>query len=171
MPARDTVRVVVVLLATIGVATMFAGSAAAVDLGAVSIDDSNDDAAVEVDTGLDTEGSQSGGGGSGHVSVDTGEGGAAGTGAAAVDAEDQSVSVAAAGDGGPDGNEQSGSVDCTFDQESVQNPQEACDYQAPGGDGLPEPPVDELPEPPSDELPELPGDELPEVPVDGLQAV
>lgn len=170
---RTTVRTVAALVTALCVVTMFAGSAAAIDLGAVSVDDSGDDAAVEIDTGLDTEGSQSGGGGSGSVSVDTAEGGAEGSGAAAVDAEDQSVSVAAAGEGGPDGNEQGGSVDCTFDQESVQNPQEACDYDAPGGDGLPEPPTDELPD---DELPELPGGDIPVdpgagVPLDGLQVV
>lgn len=167
MLERNTVRTIVALVTALCVATTFAGSAAAIDLGAVSVDDSGDDAAVDIDTGLDTEASQSGGGGSGHVSVDSDEGGAAGAGAVEGDAENQSVTVAAAGEGGPAGDEQRGSVECTFDQESAQDPQEACDYQLPGGDDSPLP---------DDQLPELPGDDLPVdpgggIPLDGLQAL
>lgn len=164
---RTTVRTVVTLVAALGVVTMFTGSAVALDLGGIGVGDSADDAPVEIDTGLETEASQSGGGGGGSVSVDSDQGSAAGSGAVGVDAENQSVTVAAAGSGGPDGNEQSASVECTIDQDSVTSPQDAC--ETPGGDGLPEPPVDELPD---DELPELPGDELPggevPLPIDGL---
>lgn len=157
-------------MAALSVVTMFAGSAAAIDLGAVSVDDSSDDAAVDIDTGLDTEASQSGGGGSGGVSVQTDQGGAQGSGAVEGDVQNQSLTVAAAGEGGPAGNTVGGAVECEISPDSAQNPQEACDYQLPGGDSSPLP-DDQLPG-----LPGLPGDRLPVdpgggIPVDGLQAI
>lgn len=163
MTARNTVRLLVTLGAALCVVTMFAGSAAAVDLGAVSVDDGGDDAAVDIDTGLDTEADQSGGGGSGNVAVDTDQGGAEGAGAVEGDVQNQSVTVAASGEGGPAGNEVGGGVECELSPDSAQNPQEACEFDTPGGDNP-------LPEDPGGDLPIDPGGNLP-LPVDGLQSL
>lgn len=184
MLQRSTVRTVAALVTALCVATTFAGTAAALDLGAVSIDDDGDDAAVEIDTALDTEASQSGGGGSGGVSVQSDEGGAEGSGGVAGDVENQSLSVQAEGEGGPAGDEVGGSLHCELGPDAAEDPAEVCAVEGPGGgddsplpiddvppEDSPIPPEDVPPEPPGGDepLPELPGGEVP-LPLDGLQS-
>lgn len=169
MTARLTVRTMATLVTALGVVTMFTGSAVAVGLGPVGVAEEDGDAVVDVE--LDTDAGETGSGGSGTVAVDSAQGGAEGTGAVAGDVEEQSLNVTAAGEGGPAGEASNGSVSCEISPDSVRNPQDVCDYEAPGGgeNPIPDAPGDELPdgELPGDDLPELPDEEPPELPGDG----
>lgn len=118
-------------MAALGVVTLFAGSATAVDLGGGGVSEEGGDA---VDVTLDTETSDSGGGGSGRVAVESEWGGADGSGAVAGGVEDQSLTVAAAGEGGPAGDEVGGGIECAVSPDSAQNRQEACEVDSPGAE-------------------------------------
>jgi hypothetical protein len=138
------------------VATMFAGSAAAlvnVDTG----EEQESDGLVNVDTGLDSDASQSGGGGSGGLAVNTSQGGVAGVGSVQADANDPSLTVGAEGEGGPAGNQVNASVECTLGPGAAEDPQSVCETETPGG-GIPSP-GDSLPSP-GEGVPS-PGDVLP----------
>lgn len=149
MSGTNTVRTVVALITALCVATMFAGSAAAVPLDdTVELDDGDG----VVDINLESESDDSGGSGSGSAAVETGQGGAAGEAGAGVDTDDPSVTVAAEGEAGPAGDKQGAGVECELSQESAQNPQDACEVDAPGDGEVPDP-GEEVPIPIDDLLP------------------
>lgn len=153
MTSRSTIRTVATLVASLAVVTMFAGVGAAAPLG--------------IDTGLADEGSQSGSGGGGAVDISTGQGpGVNGSAAVGVDQENQSLTVAADGQGGPNGDDVGGGVECTF----TAAPENPCEVDSPGGGGgpgLPSPPGDGLPSPPGDGLPSLPSPPTDQLPAPG----
>lgn len=137
MTSRTTVRTVVTLVAALCVVTMFTGSAVAlVNFGSDAADD-DDDGLVNIDTGLDTEAGESGGGGFGGLSVDTDQGGASGVGAVEANAATQELNVTLEGQGGPGAEEERTKVgvDCTLSPDSATAPQDACE---PIGDIPPE---------------------------------
>ncbi|WP_336134318.1 hypothetical protein [Natronomonas amylolytica] len=174
MSTRLTARTLVSVLIALCVATTFAGSAAAAGLDdATDVTDDlgdTDDLTDGIGDGVNVtdevpeveepEIGGDGGGGDGSVSVESDQGSVAGGGE--VSASQDGVSVGVDGEGAANGESVSGGVECDVSPDSAQNPQDACETDAPGGG--------EAPELPDDEVPELPGNDAPTTPgLDGLE--